>query len=168
MKRRRLVALGGVTVFGGLSGCSSVSGWRLHTSQTPAGMTVETEHWGDGHVDSKGRERPFAIAVTSASEAIDAVSTLRTNREDTNPIEFIEETDFDGSYLILVEWMGASSGASLELEHIERRDYGLHVEAKVVEPDGVAPSDVSTHSLFIRVTDQRGDAPERVTTNVHE
>jgi hypothetical protein len=168
MKRRRLVALGGITVFGGLSGCSSVSGWGLHTPQTPDGMTVETEHWGDGHVDSKGRERPSAIAVTSASEATDAVLTLRTNREDYDPIDFIEETDFASWYLILVEWMGASSGASLELEHIKRRDYGLHVEAKVVEPDGVAPSDVSVHSLFIRVTDEQGDAPERVTVTVRE
>lgn len=168
MKRRRLVALGGVTAFGGLTGCSSVYGQISDAPQTPDGMTVETENWGDGHLDSIGGERPFAVAVTSASEATAEVSTLRTNREDYDPIDFIEQTDFGTSYLILVEWMGASSGASLELEHIKRRDHGLHVEARVVEPDGFAPSDVSAHSLFIRVTDEREDAPEKVTTHVRE
>lgn len=166
MNRRQFVALGCVSVFAGSAGCSSVYGRFSDAPQTPEGMTVETESWGDGLLYPKGRDRPFAVVVTSASAATDEVGLLRTNREDYDPIEFIEETDFDTSYLILVEWMGASSSASLELSRIERRDYGLHVEAEVVEPHGTTTDDISAHSLFIRVPDEREDAPEQVTIHV--
>lgn len=166
MKRRRFIDLGGVSFLAAASGCASVYGRFSGAPQLPDGMTVETVHWSHGLLEEG--DGTFAVVVTSAAAATDEVSLLRTSREDLDPIEFIEQTDFDTSYLVVVEWIGGSSSYSLELDRITRRDFGLHVGAEVVVPNGPATDDFSPHSLVIRVTDEREDAPESVTVDVRE
>ena len=174
MERRRLVALSGLSVLTGVSGCSVGRGWCSKrralfsdSPETPDGMTVETANWSDGVIRSRGRSRPYAVVVTSVTEAKEAVGLLRTDREDLDPITFIERTTFDDSSLILVEWIGSSSSDDLELSRIERREYGVHVTAAVIEPCGPSLSDISAHSLFVRMTDERATAPERATVHVN-
>jgi hypothetical protein len=175
MERRRLLALSGLGVLTSFSGCGVGRGWCSkrralfsNDPETPAGMTVETKNWSDGLLDSRGRRPQFAVVVTSGTEAKDEVRSLRTNREDYDPITFIEETNFDDSSLILVEWMGSSSSDDLTLSRIERRENGVHVIADVIEPCGAKFADMSAHSLFVRVTDEQENAPERATVQVNE
>lgn len=175
MDRRRLLALSGLSALTGLSGCAVGRGWCSkkralfsNSPDTPAGMAVETKNWGDGLIDPRGRDYPFAVVVTSAAAAKDDVARLRTNREDYDPETFIDQTNFDDSYLILIQWFGSSSSDDLELSRIERRENGVHVTAEVIEPCGASTGDMSGHSLFVRVTDERAEAPERATVHVDE
>lgn len=131
-------------------------------------MTVETKNWGDPLIDPRGRDHPFAVVVTSTAAAKDEVPRLRTNREDYDPGTFIEQTSFDDSYLILVQWFGSSSSDDLELSRIEQRENSVHVTAEVIEPCGASTADMSGHSLFVRVIDERAAVPERATVQVDE
>lgn len=175
MKRRRLLALSELGALTSLSGCGVGRGWCSKrralfsdAPETPDGMTVETANWSDGLIDSRGRVRPFAVVVTSVAEAKEVVALLRTNREDYDPITFIEETNFEESYLILVEWMGSSSSDDLTLSRIERREKGVHVTTELIEAYGAKLADMSAHSLFVRVIDEQENAPERATVHVNE
>lgn len=175
MERRRFLALSGLGVLTSLSGCGVGRGWCSkrralfsNPPETPDRMSVETKNWSDGLLDSRGRNRPFAVVVTSVAEAKVEVALLRTNREDYDPITFIKKTNFDDSYLILVEWMGSSSSDDLTLSRIERRAEGVHVTAELIEACGAKSADVSAHSLFIRVTDEKEKAPARATVHVNE
>ena len=174
MKRRRLLALSGFGLFTGLSGCGVGRGWCSKrralfsdAPETPVGMTVETENW-PGVIYPRDRDRPFAVVVTSVAEAKHEVGILKSNRKDPDPITFIEQTNFNDSYLVLVDWWGSSSSDDLVLDRIERRENGVHVAAKVIEPCGPSTSDMSAHSLFIRVTDKQENPPEQATVHVNE
>lgn len=166
MKRRRILTLIGPGLLAGVAGCASVTSRFSDGPKTPEGMTVETRNWTGGFVHAEGREEPYAIVVTSADEATDRLGMHRSNREKADPITFIEHTAFADSSLIMVRWCCAPSDASLECSQIERREYGVHVEAEVNEPDGVGPGDMTTHTLFVRVTDNREDTPGRATVAV--
>lgn len=166
MKRRRILTLIGPSLLAGVAGCPTVTSRFSDGPKTPEGMTVETQNWTGGFVHSEGREKPYAIVVTSADEATDKLGRHRSNRVEEDPITFIEQTEFADSYLIMVSWCCAPSDASLECSQIERRESGVHVEAEVNEPDGVGPGDMTTHTLFIRVTDNQEDTPERATIEV--
>lgn len=82
-------------------------------------MTIETANWSDDFIDSRGRDRPFAVVVTNVAEAKEEDILLQTNREDYDPITFSKETNFDDAYLILVEWMGSSRSDGLTLSRIK-------------------------------------------------
>jgi hypothetical protein len=166
MKRRRLVALGGLTTLIGLSGCSDVYGRLSGAPETPEGVTVDTQSCGDGVISAEGREEPFALVASSTDEAMDGLWMGQTNREEYDPAEFIRQTDFEESYLVMVRWCCSSSGDSLALGRIEHQDYGVHIVADIVDADGLAPNDMSPHALFIRITDERKETPERATVHV--
>lgn len=108
----------------------------LGLSRYPHGHDCRYEKLGDPLIDPRGREHPFAVVVTSVTAAKDQVARLRTNREDYDPETFIEETNFEDSYLILIQWFGSSSSDDLELGRIERRENSVHVTAEVIEPCG--------------------------------
>lgn len=175
MERRRLLALGGLSVLTSLSGCAVGRGWcskrRALSSdppESPAGMTVETASWSMDLVAPRGGDRPYTVVATSRTEANETVVFPRGELEDLDPRTFIEQTNFDNSYLILVEWMGTSSSDKLSLSRIERQEQGVHLTAEVIEPCGARAGDISVHSLFVRVSDERTEAPERVTVHVDE
>lgn len=175
MKRRRVLALSGLSVFPSLSGCAVGRGWCSKrrdvfsdAPETPAGITVETASWSMDLVAPRGGDRPYTVVATSLTEAKEAVIFPRTRLEDLDPRTFIEQTNFDNSYLISVEWMGASSTDELSLSRIERRERGVHLTAEVIEPCGASTGDISVHSLFVRVRDERAEAPEQATIHVNE
>lgn len=175
MERRRLLALGGLSVLSSLSGCAIGRGWCSKrralfsdSPEIPAGMTVETASWSMDLVAPRGGDRPYTVVATSRTEANETVIFPRTKLEDLDPRTFIEQTNFDDSYLILVEWMGASSSDKLSLSRVERREQGVHLTAEVIEPCGASTSDISVHSLFVRVSDERAEASEKATVHVDE
>lgn len=127
-------------------------------------MTVETASWSRGFLRNGDHELPYAVVATSRDEVADTI-TYPDRSYDPDPRAFVEQTDFEQSYLILIEWGHSSSSDSLILKRIERRDPGLHVTAKVYRP-GNGASDISAHSLFIRVTDEQDGPPQEMTVEV--
>lgn len=81
-------------------------------------------------------------------------------------IGFAEATDFNESYLIVVQ-TGMQSAPDLVLEAISRTDEGLHLAVAVAHPSwrGV-DDDLITHSLLVRITDQTHDRPEAVSVAI--
>ena len=163
MHRRRYLSLAGIGGVASISGCANQINQALRSPETPAGMTVETASWPSGFITTDDREWPYAVVVTSRDQAADNLAIGET-AYDNDPSAFVDQTDFDQSYLILIEYAPASGTDSLELKRIERRDHGIHVTAKVYEPNG--SDDVTTHSLFIRVTDETDDPPQDMTVEV--
>ena len=85
---------------------------------------------------------------------------------DESAVEFAEETDFDDSYLIIVQ-TGMQTEPDLELKGISRIADGLHLAVSVEHPWGRGVNDdLGTHSLLIRVTDERNGIPESVSVDI--
>lgn len=164
MHRRQYLSLAGVGGVAGLAGCANQITRALQSPETPAGMTVETASWSAGFVRDGDHELPYGVVATSRDDAANNLSIGET-AYDTDPREFVDQTDFDQSYLILIEAAPGSSTDSLILKRIERRDHGLHVTAKFYRP-GNGANDVSVHSLFIRVTDEKDGPPQEMTVEV--
>lgn len=164
MYRRRYLTLAGIGGVVSLAGCLNQIERAIYP-QTPAGMTVETATWSTSFVVNPNREWPYAVVVSTREEAATNIE-YRETEFDLHPRTFVDQTDFEQSYLILIEYVGnTSANDSLELKRIERRDEGLHVKAKVYHPR-TRVNNVSIHSLFIRVTDDREDTPENITVDV--
>jgi hypothetical protein len=129
-------------------------------------MTVETASWSSGFLPNDDNNWPYAVLARSREQAADNIAYSGRNYE-PDPEAFVEQTGFDQSYLILIEYAYASGTDSLILKRIERRDHGLDVTAKVYRP-GNGSSDAKTHSLFIRVTEGNDDPPQEMTVEVIE
>jgi hypothetical protein len=166
MQRRQIISMVCSSTVVTIPGCSIVSS-NNGDPQTPEGMSVSTRNWVGAFI-SHGQKEPFAIVAATATDAIDSLAKRRSNREKDDPIEFVEQTDFDDSHLLMIRWCCAPSDASIECSRIERRDTGVHVEAEVTEPNQEGPADMSTHNLFIRVTDEQGNTPEKASVDVEK
>lgn len=164
MRRRRVLTLVGVGWVAGISGCVNQITRALQSPVIPAGMTVETASWSVGGIKNDDREWPYAVVVTSRDEAADNIA-YPERTFDNGPRAFVDQTDFEQSYLILVGNVYASGTDSLILKRIERRAQGLYVTAKVYRP-GNGSNDVTGHSLFIRVTDEKDGPPQDITVEV--
>lgn len=159
MNRRRFLASAALAGLAGAAGCTG----ERDDPIIPDGMTVETRHRVANVLATDFRERrtddfpPVVLAdADEARDRIDASAEVR---------EFAQETDFDRSYLLVVQSTG-SSEEWLELRLIERTDAGLGVEV-VFDANTGAPPDVSAaHSLVIRVTDERMGLPDEVDVTV--
>lgn len=157
MNRRRLLALVGVGAPGGYLA------WRWYrTPRLPDGLRVETLYTirdlrpdRDGSPPREGRE--YAAVVASGVEAAELAL-------EGEAVSFVEATDFDESYLLLLQ-TGMQSQPDLELTAIERVDGGLHVRLAVDAPRFGVDDDFTVHSFLIRVTDDRAP-PESVTVDV--
>ncbi|WP_312908003.1 hypothetical protein [Natronosalvus caseinilyticus] len=171
MNRRRFltgVAMGSVSV----AGC-------LGTGESPAlpdGMTVETHHRVGSHLADDGLE-PSGERPHSYQTIITDRSTARERMRDgdggegegknKNEItEFVAETDFDRSYLVVVVARAWSSQHWLEVRDIERTEDGIHVSI-ASDSDEPTVDDAAVHSLAIRITDE-GDEPDAVAVSIDD
>jgi len=82
-------------------------------------------------------------------------------------VEFVDETDFDQSYLIVVVAGAWPSGYWLELGTVERIEDGLRVSVATASPDEPVGDDAAVHSLAIRVTDEQSDVPDRIEVTIN-
>lgn len=177
MKRRRIVSLGCLGALAWLAGCSRV-GW----TRTPSGTSVETRHWSTGilefhqsvsgrndrNPDAPEKERnPYTAVFTDGSNAIERLRS-RENAIVRDAIDFIEATDFDASFLVIVDWDGSSSSHALKLDRVARTDGGLRLSIRLAKPLGGQTDDLSTHTLAVRITDDRGSTPDEVSAEVHD
>lgn len=164
MNRRIVLALvgAGVSVPGGY-----VAWNRYRSPSLPDGMAVETLY-ATGNVfgepapedrDLGPREEHHRI-VEDEETAADEITF------DDSAIEFAEATDFDDSYLVIVQ-TGMQTEPDLVLETISRTDDGLHLDVAVEHPwwRGVN-DDLGTHSLLVRITDETDDVPESVSVAI--
>ena len=163
MNRRGFLALCGLGIgtAGGYIGRS-----RYGSPSTPDGMRVETRHIEkDIFVEDSSRDAAFlgpkeeyqtvlSDRETADREIIDSESTT----------SFLGETDFEDSYLIVVQ-NGMQSEMELVLDAISRREHGLRLDVSIDSPRS-GPDDLRTHSLLVRVTDRDEAVPEEVSVDI--
>lgn len=164
MNRRQVLAVIGAGV--GASGGYVAWDWYRSPS-LPDGMTVDTlyvrgnvfgEPAPDGY-DVGPREERHRILddeETAASEVTFGESAM----------DFVEGTDFDDAYLVIVQ-TGMQTEPDLALEAISRTDEGIQLDVAVEHPwwRGV-DDDLGTHSLLVRITDDRADVPDSVSVAI--
>jgi len=163
MNRRRFLALGGV----GIGAGGGYIGWRWYSSPSiPDGMRVESQHFEKDIVsENSSRDTEFLEwqeeyrTVLSEREAVN-----REIIDDVSITPFLDDTDFEDSYLIVVQ-NGMQSEMELVLDAISRRRYGLHLDVSIESPRS-GPDDLLTHSLLIRVTDKDEGVPEKVSVDI--
>ncbi|MFC7216218.1 hypothetical protein ACFQO4_19330 [Saliphagus sp. GCM10025334] len=125
----------------------------------PEGMTVETEHWPKDILEKglwyqhREREEPPSNYYTIITEK-KAVGKKIVEDDDAVE-EFTHKTDFDQSYLLVVQNM-MQSARWLELQRINQRGESVEVDVVTESPDEDYVDDATVHSLLIRVTDPKG------------
>ncbi|ELY32593.1 hypothetical protein C500_03679 [Natrialba magadii ATCC 43099] len=78
--------------------------------------------------------------------------------------EFIDNTTFDDSYIVIVQ-NGMQSDPDLVLDAISRLENGLNIEISIDAPR-MGGDDLITHSLLIRITDLEDGVPETITVDI--
>lgn len=164
MKRRKYLASGGLG--GALVGGYLV--WNQYRSpKLPRGMTTDTLYLEqDVLTDQSSRDSDFLGWKEQYHTILDDKETAARELVDVEPITgFIEETDFEESYVLVIQ-NGMQSRPDLVLESIRREVNGLHVKISINSPRSV-PDDLRVHSLLIRITDEKSGIPERVTVDIN-
>jgi hypothetical protein len=163
MKRRAFLVFGGL----GLGTAGGYLGWRWYRSPSlPDGMRVETRHVeGDVFTDDGPRgggslewQEEYHTVIRD-TEAID-----RESIDDESVVRFLDDTDFEASYLVVVQ-NGMQSEMELVLDAISRREDGLYLDISIDSPRS-GPDDLLVHSLLVRVTDEGGGVPEDVSVDI--
>lgn len=161
MDRRSLLAVGGLLTAGGYLG------WNWYRSPTiPDGMNVETLYR-ERNVRAETPHQGGSLAWKEDDHVLlsDVESATDKLVTDGSVGEFVDETDFDESYLLLVQ-NGMQSEPDLELSAIKRTDGGLHLEISIYAPWFGVADDLVTHSLLLRITDRDGGVPETITVDI--
>ena len=164
VNRRTLLALVGSVV--------SVPGgyyvWTKHQSLSlPDNMDVDTLYV-TGNVFGEPALEDDEVKLKESYHRVIADEETAVNEITFNDsaMGFAGETDFDDSYLIVVQ-TGMQSEPDLALKSISRTDDGLHLDVAVEHPSwrGVN-DDLTTHSLLIRITDEIDTTPESVSVDI--
>ena len=155
MKRRGILATVGGIALSTAAGC-------LGEEQTvPDGLTVDTRHWVDDILEEGiWYQRQEGDASVDRFHVLLEDETAAQNQTagDDDVMEFIEETDFTESYLVVVQNM-MQSARWLELQQIERTEDGINIAVETASPDEPYGDDAAVHSLLIRVTDEQAGTP---------
>lgn len=165
MKRRTLlVASGWLTA--SLAGC--LGGPEVSSSGPfPAGMSVDTQHRVGSHLESDdvspSGERPRSEQVVF----VDRETARERLRTESAIQEFLEETDFVRSYLLVVVAAAWPSAYEMAVRRVERTDDGLTVAISISEPGGTVGDDAAVHSLAARITDEEAGVPDRVRVEIN-
>ena len=161
MDRRTVLATTGGIVLSTIAGC-------IGEEQTPEGIIVDTRHWvadvlEEGiwyaHQEREGSVNRSHDLIEDESAAQNKIT------QDEEVWEFVEETDFEDSYHIIVQNM-MQSARWLELDRIERMERGLDIAVETASPDEPYGDDAAPHSLAIRVTDEQAGIPDELQVTV--
>lgn len=161
------------TVLGLVGSSVSIPGgyvvWnRFQSASMPESMDVETLYV-TGNVFGEPQSEYDDVGPRKVIHRLiqDGETTSEEITFDDSAIEFAEATDFDESYLVVVQ-TGMQTAPDLELESIARTNDRLYFDVAVEHPlwRGV-DDDLSTHSLLIRITDRVHPVPESVSVDIH-
>lgn len=167
MKRRRYLATSCLGVVSASSGCAALTGLR---TSLPDGMTIDTHH----SVRPEALKDGVAPEVQSVDQTPVIYETLLTDGEtafdrantDSSAYDFIRNTDFERSYIAVVEYFGTSSSRWLELRSIERGETDVHVVAEVKTPRSGTSDDLAMHSLVVRITEEDRERPSEISAEI--
>lgn len=162
MNRRQFLS-GGAVMAIGTAGCLGTGA----TPSIPDGMIVETHHRTGSHLVNDGvgpsgeRPRSYQTIIANQSKARERM------KEGDEITEFVQETNFDRSYLVIIVAGAWPSRYWLELRDIERTDRGVRVSVVSASPDESVGDDAAVHSLAVRVTDEDSGVPDEVAVEVN-
>ncbi len=116
----------------------------------------------------------IADEVQSVNQTPVIYETLLTDREtafdrantDSSAYEFIRNTDFERSYIAVVEYFGTSSSRWLELRSIDRGDTDVHAVGEVKTPRSGTSDDLAIHSLVVRITEDDRERPSEISAEI--
>lgn len=168
MRRRTVLAGSGVALTSLLGGCFALSSSPDDPPSLPSGMSVREAHVpGDVLPDSRERRKRIYDRETVHrlfTERDDATASIASDRA---PDDFLAETDFEESFLLVVQY-GTQSAKYLELDRVERDDDGLRfrVVTRLPPSNGSYADDLQIHTLFLAVTDPNAGAPEGLAVTV--
>jgi hypothetical protein len=162
MNRRNFLALGGV----GIGAAGGYVGWRWYSPSRPDGIETETEHFErDVLSENSSRESEFLEWKEEYRTTVPDRDAARSELIDHDSVtSFLNNTDFEESYLIVVQ-NGMQSEMELLLDGVSREEDGLHLSVTINSPQG-GPDDLLTHSLLIRVIDEHKGVPEGVSVDI--
>ena len=129
-------------------------------------MEVETRHFErDVLSENSSRESDFLKWRHEYQTVVTDRDAARRELIDSDSVtSFLDDTGFDDSYLIVVQ-NGMQSGMELVLDGISRQGENLQLNITINSPQG-GPDDLLTHSLLIRIIDEDGGVPERVSVDI--
>lgn len=172
MNRRQVLGAAGVTLTGALAGCLDLI-WGENPT-VPGGMSVETHYTVNRLLETglsglHNEIDSYHTVITdhlTAQERLAPVKAEDGGQPTADPVAraFIENTDFDRSYIVIMQY-GMPSGMSLELERIERIASGIEVTVRTESPNGVE-DDFAVHSKIIQITDEEAEVPEDVSAYI--
>lgn len=150
----------------GLAGCSLLTtGPSDDPPDLPDGLSAETHRWNDCVL----RDTPICDTpdLQKSHNAILSDRETARNRlaENTDANDFIEDTDFSQSYVLLVQYR-MQSARRLVLDTIERTETDLRVGVTTESPNESYGDDSVPHTLAVRITDEQSDGPRTITVSV--
>lgn len=165
MIRRELITAGAGVGFAGIAG---YVGWNWYNGPSiPDGLTIETLYLKrDVFTPDSSRDSESLAAREQYHTIVEDEETATRELQDLDAVtDFIEKTDFDDSYIVVVQ-NGMQSEPDLELDVIERIEDGLRLEFSIDAPLSGVDDDLVTHSFVIRVSDEREEAPETIDVTI--
>lgn len=160
--RRTVLGTTATTLSIGVGGCLSSSS---DDPSLPSDMTIET-WYGHDEILSDG------LTLGPDSGTRRQHHTVLADREDIDEKivdeyadhEFVSETDFSESSLVIVQYR-LQSDPELVLDEIERTDYGLAVTFSIDYPANYGDDSI-VHTFVIRITDDEADVPGEVRVEI--
>lgn len=158
--RRQFLATVTAATIPSIAGCLSSTSELLSSSpEVSSGMSVDSySAMGDVLVDGLREgdhsEDYYWTIITDQSAA------GKRYKDDDSVHEFIQETDFTESYLIVVQY-GMQSDKDLVIESVKRRGSDVRVEYSIDTPWTVG-DDYNYHSSILRITDDELDLPDDI------
>lgn len=124
-------------------------------------MTVDTLYYEGNIFDALD---VFGLREESHTLITDKETAASEFRDVEQLSYFTEGTDFDESYIFIVQ-NGMRSEDDLELDSIERIEDGLRVAISIDKPLIPDHDDLITHTLLIRITDEKS-VPDSVDASI--
>ena len=156
MDRRQVLAVAGLSTVPLASGClSALSGSEPGSSVEWA--AVSSGIWLTDQEEAEAvRHGEGAILIADRDTAIEQ---LDSNSDKGR--EFVDQTDFERSYLVWVRLAMGSGSLEITIERIVRAGEELRITIDTALPPD-PDMDLDYYTYFLRITDDRGDYPERI------
>lgn len=170
MNRRKVLAGSSLALAAAGGGGYVYWSWS-HSPTIPDGMTVETVYTIQTTIFEEAlfTESPDPYDTRAAIVGDESIAAELLDWKHEEIDDFLAGTDFDGSYLCIVQHLRSPSW-DLYLNTLERDDSdALHVETIIYNPWYEGQDDgIIGHYLILRITDDEESAPSEATVQASE